>query len=102
MILPATSPEQVIALTQSEHAARLNQPYPLPATKPHRHRWGDRSVISPNKTERECLNGCGIVKVSRHESEGGRDIYWPEFWRGLDRIDHGGKTPACEPESTDA
>lgn len=36
-----------------------------------RHRWGDKVANSPNKTERECTNGCGIVKVTRHESEGG-------------------------------
>jgi hypothetical protein len=59
-----------------------------------RHRWGDKVVISPNKTERECLNGCGIVKVTRHEFEGARDRHWPEFWRGLDRIECVG-TPVC-------
>lgn len=63
-----------------------------------RHRWGDKVVISPNKSERECLNGCGTIKVSRHENEGGRDIYWTEFWRGLDRCEGIG-TPACEPVS---
>lgn len=62
-----------------------------------RHRWGDK-VHFPlaNKTERECQNGCGITKVSRHETEGGRDIYWTEFWRGLEQI-HGEGTPTCEP-----
>jgi len=55
-----------------------------------RHRWGDKVVISPNKTERECLNGCGIVKVARHE-----------FWRGLDRIE-GTATPVCEPVEVSA
>ena len=55
-----------------------------------RHRWGDKVVISPNKTERECLNRCGIVKVTRHE-----------FWRGLDRIEGAG-TPVCEPVGADA
>lgn len=61
----------------------------------NRHRWADK-VAFPNKTERECLNGCGIVKVTRHEFEGGRDLYWTEFWRGLDRIECAG-APACEP-----
>lgn len=59
------------------------------------HRWANKVVISPNKTERECVH-CGLVKVSRREFEGGRDIYWTEFWRGLDRIE-GERTPACEP-----
>lgn len=62
-----------------------------------RHRWGDRKVISPNKTERDCLNECGIVKVTRHEFEGGREQHWVEFWRGLERIDCA-HTPACEPQ----
>jgi hypothetical protein len=61
-----------------------------------RHRWSDPIIISPNKTERECLNRCGIVKVTRHESEGGFDKHWTEFYRGLDRIEGEG-TPVCEP-----
>lgn len=60
-----------------------------------KHHWADKVVVSPNKSERECL-ACGIVKASRREFEGGRDIYWVEFWRGLDRVEcHG--TPPCEP-----
>ncbi len=61
-----------------------------------KHRWGEKTVISLHKAERECLNGCGIVKVSRYEFEGGRDKYWSEFWRGLDRIECAG-TPPCNP-----
>lgn len=60
-----------------------------------RHRWSDKTVVSPNKSERECLNGCGIVKVTRHEFEGGREKHWPEFYRGLDRVDVDGRTPPC-------
>lgn len=63
-----------------------------------RHRWGDKVPVSPHKTERECLNRCGIVKVTRHEFEGGREVHWIEFWRGLDRI-KGAATPVCEPIS---
>lgn len=66
-----------------------------------RHHWGEKIVISVNKTERECLDGCGIVKVTRHEQEGGRDLHWIEFWRGLDRIECDA-TPACEPVRADA
>jgi hypothetical protein len=64
-----------------------------------RHRWGEKQVF-PHKTERQCLN-CGIVKVGRHEVEGGRDRYWTEFWRDLDRIECDG-TPACEPVEVSA
>ena len=60
-----------------------------------RHRWADRVVVSANKTERECLH-CGLIKVSRREFEGGRDVYWTEFWRDLEKIECDG-TPACEP-----
>lgn len=59
-----------------------------------RHRWSDKVAISPNKTECECKNGCGIVKVTRHEWEGGREKHWTEFWRGLDLLGFG-QTPAC-------
>lgn len=60
-----------------------------------KHRWGEKTIINPNKTERECENGCGIVKVTRHESEGGRDVHWTEFWRDCGRIEGEG-TPVCE------
>lgn len=63
-----------------------------------RHRWGDKVVICPNKTERECLNRCGVVKVTRHEFDGGREVHWVEFWRGLDRVE-ADATPVCEPVS---
>lgn len=66
-----------------------------------KHRWAEKTVISLQKTERECVNGCGIIKVTRHETEGGRNLHWIEFWRGLDRIE-GDKTPACEPVTVDA
>lgn len=64
-----------------------------------RHRWPKQpTIISPNKSERECLNGCGIVKVTRHEFEGGREVHWVEFYRGLDRVGHRWQgTPVCEP-----
>lgn len=59
-----------------------------------KHRWGDKTIVTANKTERECLNGCGVVKVTRHETEGGRDLHWIEFWSGLDRVE-GDRTPSC-------
>lgn len=59
-----------------------------------RHRWGDKTVVSPHKSEQPCLD-CSIVKVFRNEWNGFRSVYWIEFWRGLDRIECLG-TPACE------
>lgn len=65
-----------------------------------KHRWGEKNVISLHKAERECLNSCGIVKVSRYEFEGGRDKFWTEFWRGLDRIECTGTPPCVSASST--
>jgi len=60
-----------------------------------RHKWGDKVQFPlAHKSERTCINGCGITKVSRHETEGGRDVYWTEFWRGEEQI-HCEGTPAC-------
>jgi hypothetical protein len=60
-----------------------------------RHKWGDR-VPFQHKSERTCLNGCGITRVSRHETDGPRDVHWVEFWRDGERIACDA-TPACEP-----
>lgn len=72
--------------------------------KPRRHRWGDKVQFPlAHKSERECLNGCGIIKVSFHQWDGARDLYWTEFWRGLDKIAGAGEaTPKCEPVRADA
>ena len=54
-----------------------------------RHRWSEKAVITPNKSERECLNGCGLVMVHRHEYPDGNPfgVHWEEFWRGLDQLE---------------
>lgn len=60
------------------------------------HRWGEKQQFPlAHKSERTCVNGCGITKVTRHETEGGRDIYWTEFWRDGEQV-HGIRTPRCE------
>jgi hypothetical protein len=59
-------------------------------TAAKRHRWGEK-LVHPYKTERECLNGCGIVKVSRREHR----LRWTEYWRGLDKIAVNA-SPPCE------
>ena len=38
---------------------------------------------------------CEMVKVTRHEFEGGREIYWTEYWRDLDQI-NSELTPLCD------
>lgn len=58
----------------------------------NRHRWGDPARFD-HKTERACLNGCGIIKVTRHE---GRQ-HWIEFWReGAVEPMRCERTPPCE------
>lgn len=69
------------------------RPSPLLTPKPTRHStrhsWGAPQRF-PYKTERSCVNGCGIVKVTKHE--GVRP--WIEFWRDGERIEGEG-TPPC-------
>ncbi|MBR0695968.1 hypothetical protein [Bradyrhizobium lablabi] len=36
-----------------------------------------------------------MVKVGRHEQEGGRDRYWIEFWRDEERLGTNA-TPLCD------
>lgn len=64
-------------------------------TNRKRHSWGEPARFA-HKTERECLHGCGVIKVTRHESEGGTDLHWVEFWRDQELISCKG-TPVCEP-----
>jgi hypothetical protein len=59
-----------------------------------RHAWGD-PVRFAYKSERECMNGCGIVKVTRHEGT----QHWTEFWRDGERIEGDG-TPQCARKET--
>jgi hypothetical protein len=59
-----------------------------------RHRWGTPGRLQ-HKFERQCSR-CALVKVTRHEWENGRDLYWTEFWRDLDRVDKAGETPVCD------
>jgi hypothetical protein len=64
-----------------------------------RHRWGEKAVVVPHhKSEQECVR-CGMVRASRHEFEGGRELHWKEFWRDLERIDKAGETPPCDARS---
>jgi hypothetical protein len=60
-----------------------------------RHRWGEKKAISPHKSEQQCER-CDVVRASRHEFEGGRELHWKEFWRDLERLDEAGETPPCD------
>jgi hypothetical protein len=75
--------------------------------KPRRHKWSAKVEFPlAHKSERECLNGCGIVKVTRHE----HNSHWVEFWRITRRTKamdfseriEGDRTPVCEPVRVDA
>lgn len=57
-----------------------------------RHEWGQPERFA-HKTERQCLK-CGLLKVTRHEAEGPRDVHWTEWWQGLDEI-ASRTTPSC-------
>jgi hypothetical protein len=80
---------QVASPGQAEPKPRRHNPPSPKATA--RHRWGPKVVVSPYKSERQCENGCLIVKVTRHEHHS----HWVEYWRGLEKIDVI-RTPACE------
>lgn len=58
-----------------------------------RHRWDDKKRHA-HKTEQQCQR-CGIVKATHHQFEGGREIYWTEFWRDLEKIETD-RTPLCD------
>lgn len=64
-------------------------PAPLLPPKRKRHSWG-APMRFPYKTERSCVNGCGIVEVKRHD--GGK--HWTEYWRDEEKIATD-KTPEC-------
>lgn len=60
--------------------------------KQKRHRWAAKIDFPlAHKSESECKNGCGIVKVSRREHLS----HWLEYWRGLEKISVA-HAPACE------
>lgn len=60
-----------------------------------KHRWGEKAHFPlAHKSERACLNGCGITKVHRYEREGDRDTHWTEFWRDGEKIEDTA-TPSC-------
>ena len=59
-----------------------------------RHRWGEKVRFPPHKSEQQCIR-CETVKVTRHESEGGREVHWVEFWRDEERIKCEA-TPPCD------
>jgi hypothetical protein len=61
-----------------------------------KHRWSEPERFcmgAASKSERTCLNGCGVVKVTRHEPNA-RPKHWAEFWKDEERMPGSG-TPRC-------
>lgn len=58
-----------------------------------RHSWSE-PVRFEHKSERECRR-CGLVKVSRHEADGPRDLHWIEWWRDCEKVELAA-TPPCD------
>lgn len=63
------------------------------------HAWQESSR-EPHRTVRVCTR-CELIKVTRHETEAGRDVHWTEFWRGTERIE-GERMPKCERAEVEA
>lgn len=64
-----------------------------------KHKWSEK-VRAPNGDSRKVCErgGCEIICVSRHDVDShGREQHWKEWFRGTDKIQTGGATPACEP-----
>lgn len=59
-----------------------------------RHKWGEKVRFGNYKSEAQCLR-CELVKVSRHESEGGREVHWKEYWRDEELISRD-EMPVCD------
>lgn len=59
-----------------------------------RHSWGEKVAFGNYKSETQCLR-CGLVKVSRHETEAGRGVHWKEYWRDEELISRD-DLPACD------
>jgi hypothetical protein len=37
-----------------------------------------------------------MVKVGNKSFQAGRKLYWTEFWRDLERVDHSNRTSPCD------
>lgn len=64
-----------------------------------KHKWSEKTRAPNGDSRKICLReGCETVCVSRHEIDrNGRGHHWKEWFRGSERIQVGGNTPACEP-----
>jgi hypothetical protein len=61
-----------------------------------RHRWPKDGNRMAQKTERECLRGCGTIKVTLHPYGRDGNRHDVEFWRNGEKCE-GTHTPICEP-----
>lgn len=61
-----------------------------------RHRWPKDGNRMTQKTERECLRGCGTIRVTLHPFGRGGNRHDVEFWKDGEQCE-GTHTPKCEP-----
>lgn len=60
-----------------------------------RHSWSERYPLDVHHTFYRCWN-CGLMRITRHESQNGHAVHWVEWRRNGKRIESK-NTPACEP-----
>ena len=60
-----------------------------------RHRWSEPNRMA-QKTERECLRGCGTIRVTLHPKGRDGSRHDVEFWKDGEKCE-GALTPKCEP-----
>ncbi|WP_439363101.1 cytochrome C [Bradyrhizobium sp. DASA03005] len=63
-----------------------------------KHKWSDKTRAPNGDSRKVCTHeGCEIVCVSCHRiDDHGRKYHHKEWWRGSQKIQVGGSTPACE------
>jgi hypothetical protein len=63
-----------------------------------RHKWSEKIRLPDGSSRRVCAReGCEIICISCHDVDShGREQHWKEWFRGTEKIQVGGNTPACE------
>jgi hypothetical protein len=63
-----------------------------------KHKWSEKTRAPNGNSRKACTReGCEIVCVSCHDIDAhGRQSHWKEWFRGTEKIQTDGATPACE------
>ncbi|WP_409188424.1 cytochrome C [Bradyrhizobium sp. RDM4] len=69
-----------------------------------KHKWSEKVRAANGDSRKVCeRDGCEMVCVSCHDVDAhGREQHWKEWFRGTEKVQVGGLTPACEPVGVDA